>query len=44
MHVDVHVSSYLKEELALAVDKWLRVISTIMLYKTVRLLRSYKRN
>ena len=31
--VDVCVSSYLKEELAWAVDKWLRVISTIMLFK-----------
>ena len=31
--VDVHVSSYLNEELAWAVDKWLRVISTIMLFK-----------
>ena len=25
--VDVHVSSHLKEELAWAIDKWLRVIS-----------------
>ena len=31
--IDVHVSSYLKEELAWAVDKRLRVISTIMLFK-----------
>ena len=33
--VDVYVciSSYLKEELAWAVDKRLRVISTIMLFK-----------
>ena len=31
--VDVRVSSYLKEELAWAVDKRLRVISTIMLFK-----------
>ena len=30
--VDVRVSSHLKEELAWAVDKWLRVISTIMLF------------
>ena len=27
--VDVHVLSHLKEELAWAVDKWLRIISTI---------------
>ena len=31
--VDVHVSSHLKEELAWAADKRLRVISTIMLFK-----------
>ena len=31
--VDVRVSSYLKEELAWVVDKRLRVISTIMLFK-----------
>ena len=31
--VDIHVLSRLKEELAWAVDKWHRVISTIMLFK-----------
>ena len=31
--VDVRISSYLKEELAWAVDKRLWVISTIMLFK-----------
>ena len=31
--VDVRASSHLKEELAWAVDKWLWVISTIMLFK-----------
>ena len=31
--VDIHVSSHLKEELAWAVDKWFRVISTIMYLK-----------
>ena len=31
--VDVHVSSHLKEELTWAVDKWLQVTSTIMLFK-----------
>ena len=30
--VDVRISNHLKEELAWAVDKWLRVISTIMLF------------
>ena len=33
VNVDVHVSSHLKQELAWAVDKQLRVISTIMLFK-----------
>ena len=28
--IDVGVLSHLKEELAWAIDKWLRVISTIM--------------
>ena len=31
--VGVRVSSHLKEELTWAIDKWLRVISTIMLFK-----------
>ena len=31
--MDVYVSSHLKEELAWAADKWLRVISTIILFK-----------
>ena len=31
VNVDVRTSSHLKEELAWAVDKWLRVISTIMM-------------
>ena len=31
--VGVHVSSHLKEEMTWAVDKWLPVISTIMLFK-----------
>ena len=31
--VDVRISSHLKEELAWAADKRLRVISTIMLFK-----------
>ena len=31
--IDIRVSSHLKEELAWAVDKRLRVISTIMLLK-----------
>ena len=31
--VDIRISSHLKEELTWAIDKWLRVISTIMLFK-----------
>ena len=31
--VDVCISSHLKEELIWAIDKWLCVISTIMLFK-----------
>ena len=33
VEVDVRVSSHLKEELTYAMDKRLRVISTIMLFK-----------
>ena len=31
--VDVCISNHLKEELTWAIDKWLRVINTIMLLK-----------
>ena len=31
--VDIRVLSHLKEELTWAIDKWLGVISTIMLFK-----------
>ena len=34
-YVNVHVSRNLKEELVWAIDKWLQVISNIMLFKTV---------
>ena len=33
VEVDSCVSSHVKEELAWAVDKWLRVISAIMLFR-----------
>ena len=33
-HVNVHVSRRLKEELAWAIDKWLWVISNLVLFKT----------
>ena len=38
--VGIHVSRRLKEELASATDKWLQVISNIMLFKTVIPLRN----
>ena len=31
--IDVHILSHLKEGLARAVDKWLWVISNVMLFK-----------
>ena len=34
-YVGIHVSRHLKEELAWAIDKWLWIISNIMLFKTV---------
>ena len=37
--IDVRMARHLKEELAKAVDKRLRVISIIWLFKTVRVLR-----
>ena len=40
--VDVCVSSHLKEELAWAADKQLRVISTIMLFKNSKITKELK--
>ena len=40
--VDVRVSSHLKEELPWAVDKWLRIISTIMLLKNSKSTKGLK--
>ena len=40
--VDVRVSSHLKQELAWAVDKRLRVISTIMLFKNSKSTKELK--
>ena len=40
----VHVSRHLKEELAWAIDKWLRVISNTMLFKTVSYTSKYLKN
>ena len=41
--VDVRVSSHLKEELAWVVDKRLRVISTIMLFKNSKTTKELKK-
>ena len=40
--VDVRVSSHLKEELAWAADKRLRVISTVMLFKNSKRAKELK--
>ena len=40
--VDVRVSSHLKEELARAIDKRLRFISTIMLFKNSKSTKELK--
>ena len=40
--IDVCVSSHLKEELTWAIDKWLRVISTIMLFKNSKSTKELK--
>ena len=41
IHMGIHISWYLKEELAWAIDKLLQVISNIMLFKTVIPLRVF---
>ena len=41
--IDVRVLSHLKEELAWAVDKWLRVISTIIYLKNSKGTKEQKR-
>ena len=40
VYMGMHVSRHLKEELAWAIDKWLRVISNLI--KTVIPLRNYR--
>ena len=40
VYVGIHISRCSKEELLWITDKWLRVISNIMLFKTVILLRN----
>ena len=41
--VDVRISSHLKEELTWAIDKQLRVISTIMLFKNSKSTKELKK-
>ena len=38
----VQISRLLKEKVAWATDKWIRIISNIMLYKTVMPLKNYR--
>ena len=40
--VDVCVSSHFKEGLTWAIDKWLRVISTVMLFKNSKSIKELK--
>ena len=40
--VDIRVSSHLKEELTWVIDKRLRVISTVMLFKSTKELKETK--
>ena len=40
VYMHIRVSRHLKEELVLATDKWLRVISNIMLFRIVIPLRN----
>ena len=42
LDIDVCISSYLKEELTWAIDKRLRVISTIMLFKNSKSTKELK--
>ena len=39
---DILVSSYLKEELTWAIDKWFQVISTIVLFKNSKSTKELK--
>ena len=41
-YVNIHILKWLKEELAWAIDKWLRVINNKMLLKAVVPLRNYR--
>ena len=40
--VDVHVSSHFNEELAWAIDKWLQVFGTIILFKNSKSTKELK--
>ena len=40
--IDVRISSYLREELTWAIDKRLRVISTVMLFKNSKSTKELK--
>ena len=40
--IDICVSSHFKEELTWAIDKWLQVISTILLFKNSKSTKELK--
>ena len=40
--VGVHISSHVKEEMTWAVDKWLRIISSMMLFKNSKSIKELK--
>ena len=42
VNIDVRILSHLKEELTWAIDKWPRVISTIMLFKNSKSTKELK--
>ena len=41
--VGVHILSHVKEEMSWAVDKWLRIISSLMLFKNSKSIKELKR-
>ena len=42
VNVGVHVLNHVKEEMSWAVDKWLRIISSLMLFKNIKSIKELK--
>ena len=42
VNVGEHVLSHVKEEMSWAVDKWLRIISSLMLFKNINSIKELK--